>query len=51
MKQDAEQASEIFRAPDWKEIPLSEDMKQAGLDGVYVCDYAAVGIVSCLDPA
>lgn len=45
MKPDTEQASEIFRAANWKECPLSDEMKQAGLIGIYVCDYAAVGLV------
>jgi|GEM_PF-6469025 len=45
MKQDAQQVSEIFRSAGWKEISLSEEMEKAGLDGVYVCDYAAVGLV------
>lgn len=47
MKQDIEQVSEIFRAANWNEIPLSEEMQQPCLNGVYVCDYAAVGVVVC----
>jgi len=39
---------EIFLSNGWIEIPLSEEMRQAGLDGIYVCGYAAAGVV-CAD--
>lgn len=45
MEKEAEQIIAIFLSNGWKEIPLSEEMKQAGLTGIYLCEYAAVGIV------
>jgi len=45
MKSAVEQVTGIFQSNGWIEVSLSEEMRQAGLDGIYVCKYAAAGVV------
>ena len=41
--QDIQKITDILEHSGWKKLPYSEQMKQVGLDGVYMCEYAAVG--------
>ena len=45
MKDDAEQIAPVFKEAEWDEVSLSHDMEKAGLNGIFVCGYAAVGVV------
>ena len=45
MKEDIVQVADVFKEADWEEIPLSDKMKQAGLSGIFVSSYAAVGVI------
>ncbi|MFH1975059.1 MAG: hypothetical protein ABIJ52_05800 [Pseudomonadota bacterium] len=45
MKDDIEQIAHMFTMAEWKYVPLSHDMKKSGLNGIFVCGYAAVGVV------
>ena len=42
---DLEEISSVFKKAEWKEIDLSHDMDKAGLNGIFVSGYAAVGVV------
>jgi len=43
MKDDKEKISSVFKKAEWDEVPLSHDMEKAGLNGIFVSGYAAVG--------
>ena len=45
MKDNKEEISSVFKKAEWKEITLSHDMEKAGLNGIFVSGYAAVGVV------
>lgn len=45
MKNDADQIALAFKEAEWEEVPLSHDMEKAGLNGIFVSGYAAVGVV------
>lgn len=45
MKNDADQIALAFKEAEWEEVPLSHDMEEAGLNGIFVSGYAAVGVV------
>ena len=45
MKSDAEQIAYLFKEADWDEIPLSNEMEEAGFTGIFVSGYAAVGVI------
>ena len=45
MKDDIEQITQVFLESKWEKLLLSHDMEKAGLNGVFVCGYAAVGVV------
>lgn len=45
MKSDVEKIEYLFKEANWEEIPLSSEMKEAGLSGVFYSGYAAVGVV------
>ncbi len=44
MKSDTEQIAYLFKEANWDEIPLSNEMKEAGLNGIFLSGYAAVGV-------
>lgn len=45
MKDNKEEISSVFKKAEWDEVPLSHDMEKAGLNGIFVSGYAAVGVV------
>jgi len=45
MKSDTEQIAYLFKEANWDEIPLSNEMEKAGLNGIFLSAYAAVGVV------
>lgn len=45
MKNDIAIVTDVFKEAGWEGIPLSSKMKQAGLGGIFVSSYAAVGVV------
>jgi hypothetical protein len=45
MKDDREEISSVFKKAEWEEVPLSHDMERAGLNGIFISGYAAVGVV------
>jgi len=45
MKNDADQIAHAFKEAEWEEVPPSHDMEKAGLNGIFVSGYAAVGVV------
>ena len=44
MKNDIAIVADVFKEAGWEGIPLSDTMKQAGLGGIFVSSYAAVGV-------
>ena len=45
MKPKIDEVTKIFISDGWQEIALSEDMREAGLDAIYMNNYAATGVV------
>ena len=45
MNSDSEEITYLFKKANWDEIPLSNEMEKASLNGIFFSGYAAVGVV------